>query len=259
MTRMRLHIAYDGTDYLGWQKQTKQEGLTIQGELEKAIFNLTREAVPTTGSGRTDAGVHAEDQVVHFDISGDVEKFDWVRGLNRFLPESIKVQKAFVAPDGFHVVRDSLIKTYIYSIQDGEVPNPLSIRHSWWLSSPVDVDYLNSLTKCLIGEHDFKSFQTAGTDLAHTVREITSFTWTRTSCTTLEAQISGTGFLKQMVRNLVGCLTHQYWLKTLSEEQILAILHAKNRSRAFGTAPAHGLRLHQVKYPAQLDKNCIKS
>lgn len=259
MTRMRLHISYDGTGYLGWQKQTKQEGLTVQGELEKAILCLTGETIATTGSGRTDAGVHADDQVVHFDFSGDPKKFNWIRGLNRFLPDSIRLQKAFVAPDNFHAVKDATSKTYIYSIQEGESSNPMTSRYSHWVISPVDVDYLNELSKCLVGEHDFKSFQSVGTPLATTVREIHEFSWVRTSPTTVEAQISGSGFLKQMVRNMVGCLMHQYWLKPLSQGQIKAILAAKDRTKAFGTAPAHGLRLHRLKYPTELDKNCIKS
>ncbi len=259
MTRMRLHISYDGTGYLGWQKQTKQEGLTIQGELEKAILNLTEEDVATTGSGRTDAGVHANQQVVHFDLQGNAKRFDWVRGLNRFLPESIRVQEAFFAHDSFHALHDSVSKTYIYSLQDGTSPNPLTSRYSHWVPSPVDENYLNELSKCLIGEHDFKSFQTTGTPVATTVREITQFKWVRSSESTLEAHISGTGFLKQMVRNMVGCLLHQYWQKSLSQEQIRGVLALKDRSKAFGTAPALGLRLHRVKYPAELDKKCIKS
>lgn len=258
MTRMRIHISYDGTGFLGWQKQTKQDGLTIQGELEKAISKLTNCTIATTGSGRTDAGVHADDQVVHFDFPNDPSKFDWVRGLNRFLPERIRVQKAYTAPDSFHAVKDSVLKTYIYSIQDGPTQNPISSRYSHWVTSPVDLDYLNSITKCLIGEHDFKSFQTTGTPLATTVREIFTFEWIRTSPTTFEAHISGSGFLKQMVRNMVGCLLHQYWQQSLSEEKIKTILAAQDRSRAFGTAPAHGLRLHIVKYPTELDKNCSK-
>lgn len=259
MTRMRLHISYDGTGYLGWQKQTKQEGLTIQGELEKALFKLTGETIPTTGSSRTDAGVHADDQVVHFNFLKDPDPFDWVRGLNRFLPESIRIQKAFCAPKSFHALHDSISKTYVYNVQDGAAPDPINSRYSHWISSPVDIDYLNALTKCLIGEHDFKSFQTTGTSVATTVREIHEFSWIRTSLTTLEARISGNGFLKQMIRNMVGSLLHQYWQKSLSEEQIKGVLEMKNRSKAFGTAPAHGLRLHRVKYPAELDKNCIKS
>ncbi len=256
--RMRLHISYDGTGFLGWQKQTKQDGLTIQGELEKALFKLTNQSIGTTGSGRTDAGVHADDQIVHFDFSGEPGKFNWEKGLNRFLPESIKVQKAFTAPSSFHAVKDAISKTYIYSLQDGAAPDPLKLRYSHWISSPVDLDYLNRLSKCLVGKHDFKSFQTTGTPLATTVREIYDFKWVRTSPSTLEAHISGSGFLKQMVRNMVGCLLHQYWRQPLSEEQIKEVLALKDRSKAFGTAPAHGLRLHRVKYPAELDKNSIK-
>ncbi len=255
---MRLHISYDGTSYLGWQKQTKQEGLTIQGELEKAIKSLTGETSLTTGAGRTDAGAHADDQVVHFDIKNNLNGLDWVRGLNRFLPSSIRVQTAFYAPKDFHALHDSISKTYIYSLQDGPCKNPLTSKYSHWISSSVNVSYLNKLSCCLVGKHDFKSFQTGGTFVATTIREIHQIKWIRTSQASLEAHISGNGFLKQMVRNIIGTLLHQCWLKALSEEQIKGILEKKDRSKAFGTAPAHGLRLHKVKYPAELDKKCIK-
>ncbi len=259
MIRIRLHISYDGTNYLGWQKQNKQEGLTIQGELEKAIISLTGETSLTTGAGRTDAGAHADEQVVHFDIKNNLNRFDWVRGLNRFLPEPIRVQTAFYAPPHFHALHDSISKTYIYSLQDGSSKNPLTSKYSHWISSSVNITYLNTLSACFVGEHDFKSFQTTGTPMATTIREIYKFKWTQTSKTSLQAHIVGNGFLKQMIRNMVGTLLHQYWLKPLSQKQIKGILEKKDRSKAFGTAPAHGLRLHKVKYPVELDKKCIKS
>lgn len=260
MTRMKLHISYDGTGYLGWQRQTKQKGQTIQGELEKALLALTGAEISTMGSGRTDAGVHAKDQVVHFDFDSEkADRFDWVRGLNRHLPESIRARKLFKVRENFHAVMDSQSKTYVYSLIDGESPDPLKTRYAMWVGSKLDIEYLNRLSKCLIGEHDFKSFQTAGTPLATTVRTITEIKWTRTDSDSVEVRISGTGFLKQMVRNLVGTILHRHWLKEQTEENILAILSAKNRTKAHGTAPAKGLCLVEVKYPVELDKNGVQS
>lgn len=257
---MKLHLAYDGTGYLGWQKQTKQDGKTIQGELEKALFALTSTEISTMGSGRTDAGVHAKDQVVHFDFDSEkVDRFDWVRGLNRHLPESIRAQKILKTAKTFHAVMDSQSKTYVYSLIDGTTPDPLKTRYALWIGSKLDLEYLNRLSNCLTGEHDFKSFQTAGTPLATTVRTIKEIKWTRTDPDSVEVRISGTGFLKQMVRNLVGTLLHRHWLKEQTTDDILRILAAKNRSKAHGTAPAKGLCLVEVKYPVELDKNCVQS
>ena len=260
MTRIRLHLAYDGTGYLGWQKQTKQEGRTIQGDFEKALFNLSRMKIVTVGSSRTDAGVHAQDQVVHFDFPTDkVDRFDLLRGLNRHLPEQIKVQKVLKAPSNFHANLSSQSKTYIYSILDSSTPNPLQTRQAHWIASKLDVEYLNRLSKCLLGEHDFKSFQTTGTPLATTVRSLTQLEWKRISENFVQVEVSGTGFLKQMVRNLIGTLLHRYWTKEQTPEDILAILAAQDRTRAHGTAPAKGLCLQAVKYPPELDKNCVQS
>jgi len=245
---------------LGWQKQTKQEGRTVQGDLEHALFKLTKAKLVTVGSGRTDAGVHAKDQVVHFDFDADrVRRFDWTRGLNRHLPEQIKVQKTLFAPSDFHAVLSSQHKTYIYTVIDGESPNPLKSRYAHWVGSKLDIDYLNGLSNCLIGEHDFKSFQTVGTPLATTVRNLTHLHWSRTSTNEVQVKIAGSGFLKQMVRNLVGTLLHRYWTQEQKPADILEVLNALDRRRAHGTAPAKGLCLHEVKYPAELDKNCVQS
>lgn len=262
MSRVRLHLSYDGTDYKGWQKQSGQKDIqTIQGQLEKALKKLTAFDISTTGSGRTDAGVHAQKQVVHFDLPPEksFETTDWRRGLNCFLPGAIRVQEAHLAPPQFHALKSALSKTYLYRLHDSPAEDPLRSRQSWWVSSPLDLDYLQKLSRPLVGRHDFASFQTSGTILATTTREILSFQWSREADGSVCAQIEGSGFLKQMVRNLIGTLTHRYWLKELKPQHILEILEAKDRQKAFGTAPAHGLCLLDVKYPAELDKNLPKS
>jgi len=260
LQRIRLHLSYDGTDYLGWQKQTKQDGRTVQGDLEHALFVLTKTKITTIGSGRTDAGAHAKDQAVHFDFDPTrVKNFDWVRGLNRHLPDQIKVHKMLLAPPGFHAILSSQYKTYIYTVVDGGTPDPLKTRYAHWVGSKLDVDYLNSLSKCLVGRHDFKSFQTKGTPMATTVRTLTLIHWSRTAADEVQVEVSGSGFLKQMVRNIVGTLLHRYWTGEQETQDIQNILNALDRRRAHGTAPAKGLCLHEVKYPAELDKNCVQS
>lgn len=260
LQRIRLHLSYDGTGYLGWQKQTKQKGRTIQGDLEHALFKLTKTKITTIGSGRTDAGAHAKDQVVHFDFDPvRIKNFNWIRGLNRHLPDQIKAHKMLLAPPDFHAILSSQHKTYVYTVVDGETPDPLKTRFALWVGSKLDIDYLNRLSKCLIGVHDFKSFQTKGTPMATTVRELTTVHWSRTAQDEVQVTVSGSGFLKQMVRNMVGTLLHRYWTEEQKTEDIMKILNALDRRQAHGTAPAKGLCLHEVKYPAELDKNCVQS
>lgn len=256
--RYRVHISYDGTDFLGWQKQP--EGRTVQNALEDALRLLFKIEIPTMGSGRTDAGVHALDQVAHFDYDGDMSRFDLVRGLNRFLPPSIVIRKAYSCPDEFHCLRSSESKTYIYRLLDSETPDPLKIRYSHWVRTPLDLDYLNALTQPLLGEHDFQAFQTQGTEIKHTVRDIYEAQWFRSETSPDEVifTITGNGFLKQMVRNITGTLLDGFWEKRHTPESIEAILSTKNRQKAGSTAPARGLTLFKVNYPEALDNKCLK-
>ena len=200
------------THYFGWQKQKNQP--TVQEQLEKALFALTKHSIKTQGSGRTDRGVHALDQVVHFDLPEGLSfnKFDWVKGLNRFLPEDVKVQQASPTTNDFHATRSAYSKTYIYQIQDSKSPNPLTLRFSHWLESPIDLDYMNKLSETFLGKHDFSSFQTVGTKLHTSVRSLTEFKW-QSEDELIKVFISADGFLKQMIRNLMGTLLHQYWKK----------------------------------------------
>ncbi|MCO5114184.1 MAG: tRNA pseudouridine(38-40) synthase TruA [Bdellovibrionaceae bacterium] len=256
--RYRIHISYDGTDYLGWQKQP--EGRTVQGAIENALKLLLKNDISTQGSGRTDAGVHALDQVAHFDYDGDLARFDMVRGLNRFLPSAVVVREAYRCPDDFHCLRDAESKTYLYRVLNTPTPNPLKTRYGYWVRSKVDLDYLNQITQPLLGEHDFKAFQTSGTELKTTVRHIFEAQWSPSPQDDEEVLflIRGNGFLKQMVRNIVGTLLDGHWERRHSPESIRSILSSKDRQIAGSTAPAQGLTLFKVNYPENLDNKCLK-
>lgn len=256
--RVKLHLAYEGTHYYGWQKQAEEASQpTVQEKFEGALKALTQASIKVQGSGRTDRGVHALDQVIHFDLPDgiDFKNYDWIKGLNRHLPEDIRVQFASPIDEDFHATKSALSKTYTYQIQDGESPNPLISRFSHWVQSPIDLDYMNSLSEVFLGRHDFKSFQTVGTELYTTVRSLKEFKWTRRASDGLILiQITGDGFLKQMVRNLMGSLLHQYWKKPFTPDDMLSILAQKDRTKAKGTAPAKGLILSKVHYPENLTK-----
>jgi len=258
--RLKLHLSYDGTNYFGWQKQAEADRPTVQIKLEEALTELTKCEIKVQGSGRTDRGVHALDQVVHFDLPDTItfEKFDWIKGLNRYLPEDIKAQAVSITHNDFHATRSAHSKTYIYQIQDGKSPNPLLLRYSHWVPNPIDLEYLNELSKAFIGTHDFASFQTVGTELYTTVRTLTELYWARSAKDLIEVRISGDGFLKQMVRNLIGTLLHQYWKRPFNQNDMISLLAQKDRTKAHGTAPAKGLILSQVHYPKNLTISPLK-
>jgi tRNA pseudouridine38-40 synthase len=207
------------------------------------------------GSGRTDAGVHAEGQVAHLRTTRPIEKYDLVRALNSNLPDSIGIQKAWLAPADFHAQQSAQSKTYRYQIHNSPIRDPLRARYSTWFWKPLDLNRLNALTECLVGTHDFKSFQTGGSEVKTTVRTLTEAHWHMIGPDWVEFRITGTGFLKQMVRNVVGTLIHleQY---AQGPEEMTAILQACDRQAAKTTAPAQGLHLHEVHYPPELDNRC---
>lgn len=254
MQKVKLLISYDGTDYEGWQRQADGKP-TIQEALETALSRLFNQRITVTASGRTDAGVHAEAQVIHFTAPKDPTSMKLVRALNSLLPESIAVKKAWLAPEEFHAQRSAVQKTYRYLIHNSPIPDPLRRRFTTWLKKPLNVEKLNEITKPLLGEHDFKSFQTSGTVLKTTVRTILKAQWAVVDENLIEFRITGTGFLKQMVRNIVGTALYLNQ-NDLGPDEMQRILEAKDRQFAKNTAPAQGLRLESVEYPPDLDNKC---
>ncbi len=255
--RIRLDLTYKGTKYFGWQRQPDKP--TIQEELEKALSRLFSSTFKTQGSGRTDAGTHAYHQVVDFELSQPMEHFDILKGVNRYLPRDIRVKHVFVVPDSFNSLRSATSKTYLYKIDNNYFADPLKSELTYWVPSPLNLEYLNKITSPLIGVHDFSSFQTTGTPLHTSVRQVFEAIWFSGPDSEVWFKISGNGFLKQMVRNIVGTLLDGHWKSQHTPETIQKIIRSESRQSAGGTAPAHGLYLYEVKYPSDLDKKCLKS
>lgn len=255
--KLKLLLSYDGTDFGGWQRQ-KGGRPTIQGTLEQALSRLFDEPIKICGAGRTDAGVHAIGQVAHCWVSKDPTKYtSLLRALNGLTPSSIAIRGAWLAPQDFHAIASARFKVYKYLIHNASIPTALRARYTWWVQTPLDIKKLNAYSKILVKKQDFKSFQTAGTNPPNTVREVFKAEWKRLSPHLVEFTIVGDGFLKQMVRNIVG--TQMYLFQNDRPVSDMAeILAAKDRQKAKATAPPQGLYLCSVHYPHSLDNKCRK-
>lgn len=258
MTRIRFLVSYDGTDFCGWQKQGPSAGTSLQQTLEEALSKVFDQKIDLSASGRTDAGVHALGQVCHFDVDVPEERFlkwDFCWAMQGVLQKNIVIRKAWIAPADFHATLSATHKTYRYFVYNHRRANPFWARNSHWVKKPLDLEFLQRCADQLVGEHDFKSFQTAGTPVLNTVRTIHEARWERRSANLVQFTITGSGFLKQMVRNLVG--TQLQFEKFQREPtEIAQILAARDRQKAGATAPPQGLLLWKVFYPADLDKRC---
>lgn len=253
--RVRIDLSYDGTDFFGWQKQAAVGQPTVQGTLEACLEQLFGQPVRTLGAGRTDAGVHALHQVMHFDCPKPPKRYKLLSALNSMTPESIAIHRVFYAPTDFHALASSTGKIYRYLVLNRTTPSALRARYSLWERRRLDLDWLNEASSFLVGTHDFKSFQSQGTEVKSTVRQVRKAHWERQSGDLLVFTIEGEGFLKQMVRNIVGTLL-EWQQKNRTPGQIKEVLSAQDRSAAGRTAPARGLFLSQVQYPESLDRKC---
>jgi tRNA pseudouridine38-40 synthase len=257
-TRYKLIVSYDGTDFCGWQKQKAHKHASlkpsIQETLEDCLTKIFNEKIDVSASGRTDAGVHALAQVAHFESSNRAPQ-DLCWATRSGLPNSVVVKKAWIAPADFHSTLSATHKTYRYWIWNSERPTALLNRYSDWLRGPLDLEHLNKQAQFLIAKQDYKSFQSVGTEVVSTVREIYQAGWRRRNKDLVEFTITGSGFLKQMVRNIVGT---QLWLlkNAQAPEMLQEIIDSKDRKKAGPAAPPQGLFLAKVYYPAELDKRC---
>lgn len=254
--KVKLLLAYDGSEFGGWQKQ-KTGKQTVQGCLEIALSRLFNEPIKTIGASRTDTGVHALAQIAHFSSPKSVERYNLINALNSLTPSSMVIHRAWLAPDDFHALASSTGKIYKYLILNRSTGSALRRHHFTWIRPKLDLEFLNKCSQHLIGEQDFKSFQTAGTDLKHTVRHIWKAQWSQKNPHLIEFTIHGSGFLKQMVRNIVGTQL-DLLAQGRKPTEIVEIIAAKDRSAALGTAPPEGLYLYKVEYPPELDKRCRK-
>ncbi len=256
--KIRLHVSYDGTGYCGWQRQAHHGLPSIQEVMEKGLSQLFQQPITLFASGRTDAGVNALNQVCHFNVDiPETRLFDrdicWA--LRSILPSEISVRKAWIAPDDFHATLSATHKIYRYFIYNHQRSNPFLQRSSAWIRRPLDLESLQASARPILGTHDFKSFQSAGTTVVSTVRHIRRAEWIRKSPHILQFTIEGDGFLKQMVRNIIGTQ-----LVLEKEDRPAAdmaeILASLDRKRAYAPAPPQGLFLWKVFYPSELDQRC---
>lgn len=242
---IRLTLEYDGSGYHGWQRQPN--GLTIQEVLETALAKLLGQAVRVHASGRTDAGVHALGQVAHFQTAAPLPVTAFRDGLNSLLPRDIAVLSAAEAPPDFHARYSAAAKTYEYRILNRPVPSPLHRHTCWWLRRPLDLHRLQAATPLIIGEHDFAAFQASGSEVKTTVRRVLSAAWQAQPGGWFSFRITANGFLRGMVRNLVGTMVEVGWGKRPAED-MTRILASRDRRQAGPTAPAAGLFLVEVIY-----------
>ena len=242
---IRLLIAYDGTDFQGWQRQLQAP--TIQGTIEAVVQKITREPIALTGAGRTDAGVHAWGQVAHFKTPAVLIPEKWQSALNALLPPDIRIRSVQESPPDFHARYDSRLKTYDYYLLNGGWPAPFYRRYSWWIGQPLDFDLMGQGLLGLKGRHDFSAYQTAGSDVRQTVRTLFRADLTRIRRGGVRLRFQADGFLRHMVRNLVGSLV-RLGLKKITLGQWQDILNSGDRSQAGAMAPAQGLFLRKVIY-----------
>jgi tRNA pseudouridine38-40 synthase len=245
MRNIKLLIEYDGTNYQGWQVQAK--GLTIQGVIEEKLTLLTGEKIGLIGSGRTDAGVHALGQVASFKTKSRMETRTLRKALNSLLPPDIVIQKVEEVEENFHARKNPKSKVYEYRILNREVRSPFHRVYAWHIPQRLNFKEMERAARMLIGEHDFSCFRSVGTPTKTTVRKIFRAEWKRNREGFLLFEIEGNGFLKQMVRAIVGTLV-EVGKGRVSVEGFREILELKDRSKAGPTAPARGLFLKEVKY-----------
>jgi len=245
MRNIKLLIEYDGSRYHGWQIQPN--GITVQEVLQKKLAIMTRERVRLIGSGRTDAGVHALGQVANFQTSASIPLEGFHRGLNSLLPSDIIIKSVEEAAPDFNAQLLARRKTYLYVILNREVPSAMHRNYSWHYPLPLDPDTMQEAAQRLVGEKNFASFQAADADTSNPVREVFRADWFVGKAPFLCFAIEAGGFLKQMVRNIVGTLVDVGRGK-ISIGEFERILKAEDRRQARMTAPPQGLFLVKVEY-----------
>ena len=245
MKRIKLTVAYDGTDYCGWQIQPN--GITVEEVLNRNLSELTGEEITVIGASRTDSGVHAQGNVAVFDSDTTIPPERIAYAVNRKLPEDIVVIRSEEVPGDWHPRYQETEKTYEYHILNREMPDPVRRRDTYFVSYPLDLEAMRRAAAYLKGERDFRSFCNIHTDVQDTVRTIYDLDIIR-SGDLVTVRIRGNGFLYNMVRIIVGTLVRVV-RGFYSPGQVKEILEAKERTSAGVTAPPQGLVLVKIDYP----------
>ena len=244
MKRVKLVVAYDGMNYHGWQVQ--DNGITIEEVLNRTISELVQEDIKVIGASRTDAGVHACGNVAVFDTESRIPGDKFSFALNQRLPEDIRIQESCEVDADFHPRYADTVKTYEYNILNRRFELPSKRLYAAFCYYPMDIGRMNQAAAYLVGEHDFKSFCSAGAQVQTTVRTIYAVNVTKDD-DMVHIRITGNGFLYNMVRIIAGTLM-QVGTGLMEPEQVKEILEARDRSKAGPTAVAKGLTLVEIRY-----------
>lgn len=242
--KILLTIAYDGTDFCGYQVQPNCR--TVEEEIEKALYKLLNKETKTVASGRTDSGVHAINQKVHFETDATIPAIKYKEALNALLPSDVKVVSSKKVSDNFNARYSAKSKTYRYSLYFGDFENPMLNRYKTLLKYPLDLDKVKSACKVIEGEHDFKCFLSSGSSVKDTVRTVYSIKIVKRG-NLLDFYVKGNGFLYNMVRIIVGSLV-AVGEGRLAVSDLETAIKTGNRKLAGKTMPAKGLTLYSVSY-----------
>ena len=247
MRRFRLTLEYDGTDFQGWQLQAR--GRSVQGVVEEAIAEVTREEVRVHAAGRTDAGVHARGQVAHFDFETRLSPLALRKALNAVLPRDVAAREVREVPAEFDARRDAISKRYVYRILHRPTPSPLRRTQCWHIRGPLDLEAMQEACDALKGTHDFAALRGApgGPPEDEETRRTLDVLQVVREADEVRIVAEARSFLRHMVRNVVGTLV-DVGQGRLSAPQIAEILASRERARAGPTAPAHGLCLDEIRY-----------
>jgi tRNA pseudouridine38-40 synthase len=245
--RIALSVEYQGADFSGWQKQSGR--LTVEGALEKAVSFVANEPIKLHCAGRTDSGVHALNQIVHFDTDAVRDMPQWLMGINSSLPTSIVVHAVTPVPDTFHARFSATARRYVYVIANQAVRSAVLARLVTWHMQPLALDKMKSALPCMIGKHDFSAFRAAGCQANNPVRDVSTLE-IHQSGAFIFIEIAANAFLHHMVRNIVGSLLRiGEGLET--PEWLSSVLESRNREMAGVTARSDGLYLVNVDYPRE--------
>lgn len=240
-----LEVAYDGTAYHGFQRQTPPV-VAVANVLEDKLQTIFGDSIELAAAGRTDAGVHAYGQVVNFFTNGSIPVERIARAANSLLPSDIVVKRAAEGSKAFSARHSAKKKTYLYRIYQGETPDPMQARYAWYIRPRLDIDAMRTALTFVLGTHDFSSFRAADGALMNPIRTMEEAKLI-TEANDIKVKITGTGFLYHMVRNLIGTLVNVGFGK-LTPMDFEGIMKARDRQLASATAPACGLYLMEVTY-----------
>lgn len=245
MRTIKMILEYDGTGYHGWQRQ--DDRITLQQVVEECIGTITQEDVRVIASGRTDAGVHAINQVAHFKTSSNIMLRNLQSGINSLLPSDVVIKELVETDETFHARYDAKSKVYLYQIVNKPTRSALYRNYAWFIREIIDIGRMKEAARFIIGTYDYSSFCAANCGMKSHMRTVKNINMEMNDRGMIKITIEANGFLKYMVRNIVGTLVDVGRGK-ISPSELMVILEAKDRRRAGRTAPACGLFLKEVKY-----------